>query len=97
MDIVSSSCKPRIVCRWPFAVASVDAAAANAVVANANFIVNVYVTGRLVDDNGDDDDDVYVTLGMKRCREFGFFLWSCAIYIKARTNENYRGSESTKM
>ena len=62
MDIVSSFCKPRIVCRWPFAVEIVDAAAANAVVANANFIVNVYVTGRLVDDNG--DVCMMFTLGM---------------------------------
>ena len=42
MDIVSSSCKPRIVCRWPFAVANVEASAsADEVTANVNLIVYV--------------------------------------------------------
>ena len=39
-DIVSSSCKPRIVCRWPFAIASVEASA-DEVTANVNFIMYV--------------------------------------------------------
>ena len=62
MDIVSSSCKPRIVCRWPFAVASVEASADD-VTANVNFILCMYVsfieykTGRIILSYVDDDYD----------------------------------------